>query len=244
MSQPELLASVIRVPQAAGVDYMVTGSVASSLQGEPRSTHDIDLVVNIRTAAVRQIVQAFQMPDYYLDEASVHEAIRQSSMFNLIDVNNGDKVDFWLLTNDPFDRSRFARRYGEEFMGITFQVSSPEDTILAKLPGPKCRGAAKSSSPMRCGFTKFSTNSLTCPTSKIGPNGWKSRHFGSDCNKRQARFRLDQRLRDLKYRAFQLSQIDRRDRKPKVSGSTVPALYRMDSRQTTPDPPRGNPIKI
>ena len=143
MSQQELLAGVIRVLEAAGIDYMVTGSVASSLQGEPRSTHDIDLLVNIRPAAVRQIVQAFQMPDYYLDEASVHEAIRLSSMFNLIDVNNGDKVDFWLLTHDPFDRSRFSRRYGEEFMGITFQVSSPEDTILAKLRWAKMSGGSE-----------------------------------------------------------------------------------------------------
>ena len=54
-------------------------------------------------------------------------------MFNLISVEDGDRVDFWTLTNDPFDRSRFDRRITEELTGINVQVSAPEDTILAKL---------------------------------------------------------------------------------------------------------------
>jgi hypothetical protein len=54
-------------------------------------------------------------------------------MFNLIVVKTGDKVDFWILTDGPFDRSRFARRYTEKVMGMEIAVSSPEDTILMKL---------------------------------------------------------------------------------------------------------------
>lgn len=54
-------------------------------------------------------------------------------MFNLIDVKSGDKADFWILTDEPFDRSRFARKYEENVLGMTLKVSSPEDTILAKL---------------------------------------------------------------------------------------------------------------
>jgi len=48
-------------------------------------------------------------------------------------VNSGDKVDFWMLTGEPFDRSRFSRRYAEDILGMRIMVSSPEDTILAKL---------------------------------------------------------------------------------------------------------------
>ena len=51
MSQQELLRKVIRVLDGAGIEYMVTGSIASSLQGEPRTTHDVDLVVDIEKAA-------------------------------------------------------------------------------------------------------------------------------------------------------------------------------------------------
>ena len=50
MSQQALLTRIVETLDGAGIPYMLTGSVASSLQGEPRATHDIDLVVDIRPA--------------------------------------------------------------------------------------------------------------------------------------------------------------------------------------------------
>jgi len=136
VSQPELLKLVAQRLEAAGIDYMITGSVVSSLQGEPRATHDIDVVVAVgrpAAAAAAALKTAFPEPDFYLDEAAVRDAIAARGMFNLIDVREGDKVDFWLLTDDPFDRSRFERRYVEPFEDAQFPVSRPEDTILMKL---------------------------------------------------------------------------------------------------------------
>ena len=143
MSQQELLRKVIRVLDAAGIEYMVTGSIASSLQGEPRTTHDIDLVVAIEKAAAKEMVKAFPPPDFYLDQETIIEAINKKGMFNLIEVNTGDKIDFWLLTDEPFDRSRFSRKYVEEVMGIRLCVSTPEDTILAKLRWAKLSGGSE-----------------------------------------------------------------------------------------------------
>jgi hypothetical protein len=136
VSQPELLKLVARQLEAAGIDYMVTGSIASSLQGEPRATHDIDIVVAIRAPAAdmaARLKAAFPEPDFYLDEPAVRDAIASSAVFNLIDAREGDKVDFWLLTDDAFDRARFERRYTEVFEGARLPVSRPEDTILMKL---------------------------------------------------------------------------------------------------------------
>lgn len=112
---------------------MVTGSVASSLQGEPRATHDIDLVVEISAHQIDKLLKAFPSPEFYLSAEAVREAVRSRGMFNLISVAEGDKVDFWLLTEEPFDQSRFARKYVEEVFGIPLNVSRPEDTILQKL---------------------------------------------------------------------------------------------------------------
>jgi hypothetical protein len=64
-------------------------------------------------------------------------------MFNLIAVTEGYKVDFWVLTGEPFDQSRFSRRLTEEFMGLKLKVSSPEDTILAKLRWAKLSGGSE-----------------------------------------------------------------------------------------------------
>ncbi|MBM4065661.1 MAG: hypothetical protein FJ266_08475 [Planctomycetes bacterium] len=143
MSQQELLKIVLQALDESGIQYMVTGSIASSLQGEPRSTHDIDLVVAIERADAERLVKAFPSPDFYLDEESIIDAINRQSMFNLIDVNSGDKVDFWILTNEPFDLSRFARKYDEVVWGMRISISSPEDTILAKLRWAKLSGGSE-----------------------------------------------------------------------------------------------------
>ncbi|MDY6912180.1 MAG: hypothetical protein SVM79_07500 [Chloroflexota bacterium] len=143
MSQQELLNRVIQALDQAGIQYMITGSIASSLQGEPRSTHDIDMVIAIQESKVQELVEALPPPDFYLDEYSILDAIDRQSMFNLIDLKTGDKVDFWILTDEPFDESRFSRCYSESFMGIKMRVSSPEDTILAKLRWAKLSGGSE-----------------------------------------------------------------------------------------------------
>ena len=68
MSQQELLKKVIQVLDQAGIQYMITGSVVSSLQGEPRSTHDIDMVIAIQKSVAKRLVEAFPPPDFYLDQ--------------------------------------------------------------------------------------------------------------------------------------------------------------------------------
>jgi hypothetical protein len=143
MSQQELLKRVVEVLSANGIDYMVTGSVVSSSQGQPRATHDIDLVVQIAPAAAKALVKAFPAPDYYLDEIAVREAIVRGDMFNLLDVTGGDKVDFWILAKEPFDQNVFARRIPWDLAGVQAFVSRPEDTILQKLRWAEMSGGSE-----------------------------------------------------------------------------------------------------
>jgi len=142
MSQQDLLIRVVHILDEVGVDYMVTGSIASSLQGEPRATHDIDLVVAMTNDVVPRLIEAFHAPDYYLDPEAAKQAIETKGMFNLLAINTGDKVDFWMLTDDAFDRSRFARKRSEPVFGVRLQIPTPEDTILAKLLWSKNAGGS------------------------------------------------------------------------------------------------------
>ena len=143
MPQQELLTRVVQVLDESGIDYMVTGSVVSGIQGEPRATHDVDLVVALSTNHVDSLVAAFSSDEYYLSRVSVEDAIRNGSMFNLLAVDEGDKVDFWILTDEPFDQSRFGRKYSDDVFGHTLKLSSPEDTILAKLRWDKMYGGSE-----------------------------------------------------------------------------------------------------
>ena len=143
MPQQKLLKKIVHTLEENHIEYMITGSVASSLYGEPRSTHDIDVVVAIKKTDADKLTHIFHPPRFYLDKESVLKAIEEKDMFNLIDAEEGDKVDFWMLTDDPFDRSRFSRRQKEKVMGFHLQVSSPEDMILVKLKWAKLSGGSE-----------------------------------------------------------------------------------------------------
>jgi hypothetical protein len=143
MLQPKLLSHLLSVLNDNHIDYMVTGSIVSSLQGEPRSTHDVDIVVSIKESSIPAMIKAFPPPQYYLDATSIKEAIDHKSMFNLIDTIEGDKTDFWILTDQPFDKSRFERKYEENVFGFKMKISKPEDTILVKLRWAKLSGGSE-----------------------------------------------------------------------------------------------------
>ena len=143
MLQPQLLKKVLAILKKHEIGYMVTGSMVSSIQGEPRTTHDIDILVNISRSSIPAFVSAFQAPDYYISEAAIEEAIQFKSMFNLLDTKDGDKTDFWILTDDPFDRSRFDRKVAEKILGISMNISTPEDTILMKLKWARLSGGSE-----------------------------------------------------------------------------------------------------
>lgn len=143
MLQPKLLDKLLSILNKNNIDYMITGSIVSSIQGEPRSTHDVDIVINIQEYSIPVLIKEFPNPQFYIDEFSIKDAIQNQSMFNLIDTNEGDKIDFWILTNEAFDISRFERKYEENIFGFNMKVSMPEDTILAKLKWAKLSGGSE-----------------------------------------------------------------------------------------------------
>ncbi|MFH0921981.1 MAG: hypothetical protein V1913_16655 [Fibrobacterota bacterium] len=144
MSQSDLLKKIVGILAAREIPYLLTGSLVSSIQGEPRSTHDIDIIISIRLSDIPGIVQAFPAEEFYLDPENITTALKNQGMFNVIDLREGDKVDFWMLTDSEFDRSRFSRRQEFALLGENVWLSSAEDTILAKLRWSElCGGSRK-----------------------------------------------------------------------------------------------------
>lgn len=75
MSQAELLAEAIAALDSADVGYVLTGSLVSSLQGEPRATHDVDIVIEVDFRAVERLAVSFGAPRYYFDETAARVAL-------------------------------------------------------------------------------------------------------------------------------------------------------------------------
>lgn len=116
----------------SGVDYFLGGSLASSFQGEPRATNDIDMVVDLAEAGVGPFVAALG-PAFDVDEEALRRAVRERGSWNVIHVPTVTKVDLFVRRDEPFDRSEFARRQRVEVREKSLFVKSPEDTVLRKL---------------------------------------------------------------------------------------------------------------
>jgi len=132
MTEQELLVDCLRRLNRTGITYYLTGSMASNFWGIPRTTHDLDFVIQLPPSAIPKIVAAFS-PDYYLEEAAVHAAYQPPYQFNAIDTRSALKVDFWLPTPAPFDREMLSRRARVTLFGEPAWITKAEDCILHKL---------------------------------------------------------------------------------------------------------------
>jgi hypothetical protein len=132
---------------AAHVEYMVTGSVACIAYGEPRLTHDVDLVLELKgQAQAEAMVQAFPLEDFYLPPVEVIRAEQARSMrghFNVIHHDSGYKADVYLLRADPLHQWAFPRRKPIALDGGDVFMAPPEYVILRKLEFFREGGSSK-----------------------------------------------------------------------------------------------------
>ena len=132
MTERDLLVDSLRRLNGTQVAYMLTGSMASNYWGVPRTTHDLDFVVQLPPAFIAAVVAAFQ-DGFHVDEAAIREAYRPPHQFNVLDNRSALKVDFWMLRPDPFEREMFARRVPVTLFGEPAHVATVEDVVLHKL---------------------------------------------------------------------------------------------------------------
>ena len=132
MTQLDILLLVCETLNKLKIEYMITGAYAVSFYGRPRTTHDIDINISISKEDIKKIYNAFK-DSFYISEEQIEEAIKYQSMFNIIHNETIDKVDFWILKDDEFDKEKFRRKKKEVVSGKAIFISSPEDVILSKL---------------------------------------------------------------------------------------------------------------
>lgn len=124
------LASLLR---DAGIPYMLTGSFASTYHGTPRTTQDLDLVIEVDDASLRALLDSLPEEQYYVAEEAALQALRRRGQFNVIDLASGWKADLILRKDREFSREEFGRREYGVILGTSVAIATAEDTILAKL---------------------------------------------------------------------------------------------------------------
>jgi len=103
---------------------MLTGSFASAHYAAPRSTQDIDFVIEATPTQLRTFVEALSGNEYYADLDSALEAHKRQSMFNVIDLATGWKIDLIICKSRAFSQEEFRRR----------EHVSLRDILLSRVP--------------------------------------------------------------------------------------------------------------
>jgi len=132
VTEREFLIDSLRRLNRIEIAYMLTRSMASNHWGIPRTTHDLDFVIQLPSAVVPKLVDEFK-GDFLVDREIVERIYRPPHHFNAIDQRSFLKLDFWLLKPEPFDRSMFDRRIRVSYFGEPAWIVTAEDIILQKL---------------------------------------------------------------------------------------------------------------
>lgn len=133
MSYTQVFQEVVNALERASIAYMVVGSFASNLYGTGRGTQDIDLVISASPAQVPTLLNLLPKTDYYFDLDTAVEAARRKSMFNVLDMARGWKIDFIFLKDIPYHQRAFSRRTAAKIALVPLFAATAEDVIISKL---------------------------------------------------------------------------------------------------------------
>jgi hypothetical protein len=126
---------VTEVLEKLGVQYVIGGSLASTLHGMVRTTQDSDIVADLERNHISFFVQTL-LEQFFIDDQMIAEAIDHRSSFNIIHRESMFKVDVFIPQQRLFDRMRLTRARREILArdpDALALVSTAEDTLLAKL---------------------------------------------------------------------------------------------------------------
>jgi len=136
MPEPDLFLAFIEPLNRAAIPYMVTGSVAAIVYGEPRLTHDVDLVVAFDARAIDSFVAIFPPEKFYCPpQATICAEVARPTggHFNLIHHGTGFKADIYPVGQDSLHQWAMERRHATESGGHRVWVAPAEYVILRKL---------------------------------------------------------------------------------------------------------------
>jgi len=136
-----LLSQIAAILRDLAIPHMVVGSFASTFHGEPRTTRDLDVVIDPSAPQLEQLLERLDADRYYVDADVARDALARRTMFNVIEMATAWKLDFVIRKARPFSIEELARRQVVTMLGADVATATAEDTIIAKLEWAKASGS-------------------------------------------------------------------------------------------------------
>lgn len=132
--EKQLVIAIIEALEAEQVPHMLAGSFASMVYGIPRSTKDVDFVVELEEPAFSRLMKRLE-PDFDLDPQQYLETSTWTRRYILKARRSAFKVEFFLKSEDAHHLSQWSRRRTvfNSILQHHVTMPTPEDVIVQKL---------------------------------------------------------------------------------------------------------------
>jgi len=137
----QLLCKIAKILENLKIPYAITGGFAVIAWGQPRSTADIDIIVELNPQNIKPLAKSLLSvdKDVYVSEDAMRDALEHKGEFNFIHSQTGLKVDFWVKGSkaDIYGKLKFQKARIKKIDEQKIYFVSPEDLILSKLTWAK-----------------------------------------------------------------------------------------------------------
>lgn len=128
-----LAATLNTIFERSNIPYYITGGVASAFHGEPRSTRDLDVVIQVPLPAIPALAAELEQQGFYVPGVDDALVGRMASL-NITHQETIARADLLIAQDSEFDLLTFARRQTHTIPGVgNLCFISPEDIVLNKL---------------------------------------------------------------------------------------------------------------
>lgn len=146
MQEPNLFAIYTEILAKNNIEYFISGSVAAIVYGEPRLTHDIDLIISLYDRDIDKFINAFPSNLFYCPPKEIIKTeIKRTSRghFNLIHHETGFKADVYLIGHEKLQKWALKNKIKISFAGSDIFLAPVEYVIIKKLEFYKEAGSQK-----------------------------------------------------------------------------------------------------
>lgn len=131
----ELSAQLHTIFEASGIAYYITGGIAAIAYGDPRTTRDVDMVIQMPRSEVSNLQAILEQSGFYV--AGVDDvASGRMNTLQVTQIETISRADLILADGSAYTNQQFSRRRRYSFPDrdeTPVYLASPEDTVISKL---------------------------------------------------------------------------------------------------------------
>jgi len=128
----EVLVTTVKYLNREEIDYVFIGGIAVMVYGNPRTTVDLELVIEVDEEELEDFAEYLSEQGFFADSEDIKRAFRERTSFSAEEKDSLFRLDVKGVY-EPKERMTLENRKKIEYEGMEMYVTSPEDTIAKQL---------------------------------------------------------------------------------------------------------------